>query len=111
MLQERAYQIIKQRHITEKATLLSSLKDRSSNPSLRRCENGKYVFLVHPDANKHEIAQAVEAIYKDRGVRVEKVNTLNVKGKKRRVRGRVGTTSNFKKAIVTLASGQSLENV
>lgn len=64
---------------------------------------GKYSFRVADDANKIEIAQAVEKIFK---VQVLKVNTMRVRGKKRRV-GRMpeGRTSDWKKAIVTLKPG------
>ncbi|NUQ71101.1 MAG: 50S ribosomal protein L23 [Chthonomonadales bacterium] len=67
---------------------------------------GKYTFRVALDANKIEIAQAIEAIFK---VKVEKVNTLRVRGKKRRM-GRMpeGRTSDWKKAIVTLRPGQTI---
>ena len=78
--------------ITEKATLLS--------------EQNKVVFQVAADASKDEIAAAVEALFK---VNVTKVNTLNVKGKTKRFRGRIGRRSDVKKAIVTLADGQSID--
>jgi large subunit ribosomal protein L23 len=78
--------------ITEKATLLS--------------EQNKVVFQVAADASKDEIAAAVEALFK---VNVTKVNTLNVKGKTKRFRGIIGRRSDVKKAIVTLAAGQSID--
>ena len=78
--------------ITEKATLLS--------------EQNKVVFRVAGDATKDEIAAAVEALFK---VNVTKVNTLNVKGKTKRFRGIMGRRSDVKKAIVTLAEGQSID--
>jgi len=78
--------------ITEKATLLS--------------EQNKVVFRVAGDATKDEIAAAVEALFK---VSVTKVNTLNVKGKTKRFRGREGRRSDVKKAVVTLAEGQSID--
>ena len=61
--------------------------------------------LISSSASKPEIRDAVEAIW---GVEVRKVNTLNRKGKKRRTRGtnRVGSTSDTKRAIVTLAAGE-----
>lgn len=105
------YDIIKRRYVTEKSTLLSNLKDMTSNPSLRRFENPKYVFLVDPRANKIEIAKALEEIYAERKIKVVGVNTINVKGKMRRVRGRLGRTASFKKAIVTLEKGDELESV
>lgn len=64
----------------------------------------KYVFKVHPDANKIEIAQAIENIY---DVKVASVNSMNRKGKKKRIGRsmRKGRQSNWKKAVVTLAEG------
>ena len=63
-------------------------------------------------ASKYQIAQAVEEIYADKKIKVLSVNTINVKQKERRVRGRTGFKSAFKKAIVTLESGDSIdENV
>ncbi len=105
------YQVIKHQHVTEKAQMLHELKNSESNPSVRRCQSPKYVFVVDPDATKQQIAAALEEIYKDKGIRVVKVNTLNVKSKARRVRGRLGRTSGFKKAVVTLEIGDSLDNV
>ena len=78
--------------ITEKATILS--------------EQNKVVFRVAGDASKDEIAAAVEALFK---VNVTKVNTINVKGKTKRFRGIMGRRSDVKKAIVTLAEGQSID--
>ena len=69
-------------------------------------EGGVYTFEVAKDSNKIEIAQAVEAIF---SVKVKKVNTLNVKSKPKRLRGRAGRTRTWKKAMVTLAEGQSIE--
>lgn len=61
--------------------------------------NKRYTFRVAKDATKIEIAKAVETLF---GVKVAKVNTLNVRGKQRRVGRYSGYTSNWKKAIVTL---------
>lgn len=74
--------------------------------SMDQSHAGKYTFRVAMDANKIEIAQAVEKIF---NVQVAKVNTMRVRGKKRRV-GRLpeGRTSDWKKAIVTLKPGQSI---
>lgn len=105
------YQIIKHQHITEKSVVLEGLKDAKSNPSLAKCESPKYVFIVDPLANKHEIATAVEEIYSERKIKVVSVNTINVKGKVRRVRGRLGKKKSFKKAIVTLEKGDSLDTL
>lgn len=105
------YQIVKYQHVTEKAQMLRELKNNESNQSVRRCSSPKYVFIVDPSATKQQIASAVEEIYKDKGINVVKVNTINVKSKQRRVRGRIGRTSAFKKAIVTLEENDNLDNV
>lgn len=105
------YQIIKHQHVTEKTTTLENLKTGESNISLKRCKSPKYVFVVDPTANKQQIAQAVEEIYSDKKIKVVDVNTINVKGKQRRVRGRLGMTKSFKKAIVTLEPGDSLDTL
>jgi len=63
----------------------------------------KYYFLVNPDATKIDIRNAIEHLYK---VKVAAVNTLRVKGKKRTQGRIIGSTSNKKKAIVTLKEGQ-----
>jgi len=105
------YQIVKHQHVTEKAQVLEGLKNATSNQSLARCKSPKYVFIVDPTANKQEIAWAVEEIYRDKKVKVADVNTINVKAKQRRVRGRLGMTKSFKKAIVTLAIGDSLDTL
>ena len=88
----RHYDVILSPVITEKATLLS--------------EQNKVVFRVAQDSTKDEIAAAIEELIK---VKVTKVNTLNVKGKTKRFRGRPGRRSDVKKAIVTLAEGQSID--
>ncbi|MCG0276134.1 MAG: 50S ribosomal protein L23 [Thermosediminibacteraceae bacterium] len=67
--------------------------------SMAMKEQRKYVFVVHPKANKTEIKNAVETIF---GVKVEKVNTMNVKGKRKRVGLHEGKRPDWKKAIVTL---------
>lgn len=66
----------------------------------------KYIFKVWKDANKIEIKKAVEEIY---NVKVDKVNIMNIRGKKKRVRYREGMTSSWKKAIVTLKSDSRIE--
>ncbi len=87
-----AYQIIKALLRTEKST--------------RQEAEGKYLFLVDNRAGKLEIKKAVQEIYK---VKVNKVNTLILPGKLRRVRYQLGRTPDYKKAIVTLAQGQKIE--
>ena len=69
-------------------------------------ENGVYTFKVASNANKIEIKKAIEEAF---NVKVTKVNTLNTKSKKKRVGKYTGKTKTYKKAIVTLASGQSIE--
>ena len=88
----RHYDTILAPHITEKATLLS--------------EQNKVVFKVAQDATKDEIAAAVEELFK---VKVTKVNTMVTKGKTKRFRGTIGRRNDVKKAIVTLAEGQSID--
>ena len=78
--------------ITEKATSLS--------------EFNKIVFKVHHGANKKAIKKSIEKIFK---VNVIKINTINLKGKTKIVRGRKSKKSNYKKAIVTLKKGQSID--
>ena len=71
-------------------------------------ERNKYCFKVASHANKIQVAQAIEAIF---NVRVLDVNTMNVHGKSRRrsYKYRVGKTARWKKAIVTLAPGSSID--
>lgn len=105
------YQIIKSRRVTEKSRVLEHLMNAKNNPSLAKCQSPKVVFDVDSKANKTEIAAAVEEIYKDQKVKVVKVNTVNVGSKKRRVRGFLGKTAAFKKAVVTFRVGDSIEGV
>lgn len=105
------YQVIKYQHITEKSMMLQGLKKATSNPSLTRCTSPKYVFIVDRTAKKLDIARALEEIYKEEQIKVVAVNTINVKEKPRRVRGKSGYKSAFKKAIVTLRSTDTLDNV
>ena len=69
-------------------------------------EIGKYAFLVDPKANKIEIKQAIEKIF---NVKVTSIRTINVVPKKRRVGRYTGLTNRSKKAIVTLAEGQTID--
>lgn len=108
MKNKNPYQIIKHQRVTEKAMMLENLKNETGNPSLARCKLPKYVFVVDKNANKKEIAEALELIYSTQNIKVLKVNTLNVKAKPRRVRGRAGKQSAFKKAVVTLQEGDTL---
>jgi large subunit ribosomal protein L23 len=79
-----------------------------SEKSYGLLDKGVYTFQVHPDASKPEIHDAIEAIF---NVKVVKVNTLNRKGKRKRNRRTFtfGTRPDTKRAIVTLAEGQSIE--
>ncbi|MGY4398531.1 large subunit ribosomal protein L23 [Sphingomonas sp. UYAg733] len=88
----RHYDVIVAPHITEKATLLS--------------EHNAVVFRVANDATKPEIKAAVEALF---SVKVLGVNTIVQKGKTKKWKGVPYTKSDVKKAIVTLADGQSID--
>ena len=79
-----------------------------SEKSYALIESNVYTFLVHPDAAKPEIRHAVESIF---DVKVLKVNTLNRKGKSTRNRksGASGNRPDRKRAIVTLAEGDSID--
>lgn len=89
---ERMYQTILSPLVTEKATALS--------------ERNQVVFRVRLEASKPEIKAAVETLF---GVKVLGVNTLVVKGKSKRFKGRPGQRSDWKKAMVRLAEGQSID--
>ena len=88
----RHYDIVLAPHITEKSTMLS--------------ETNSVVFKVAPSASKPEIKAAVEALI---GVTVKNVNTLVTKGKTKRWKGQPYRRSDVKKAIVTLAEGQTID--
>lgn len=77
-----------------------------SEKSYSLLDENKYTFLVAPQANKTEIKIAVEAVFK---VKVTSVNTLNRTGKKRRTRQGFGKRPDTKRAIVTVADGQSID--
>lgn len=77
-----------------------------SEHSYDMMEQNCYTFEVAKEANKVEIAQAIEAIF---DVKVVKVNTLNVKAKPKRVRYQLGKTRTWKKAMITLKEGDSIE--
>ncbi len=77
-----------------------------SEKSYGLLDDNKYTFVVHPDANKTEIKIAVEKIF---GVKVTAVNTLNRKGKTRRTRSGLGKRKDTKRAIVSVAAGQSID--
>jgi large subunit ribosomal protein L23 len=77
-----------------------------SEKSYGLLDDNKYTFVVHPDANKTEIKIAVEKIF---GVKVTAVNTMNRKGKARRTRNGLGQRKDTKRAIVSVAAGQSID--
>jgi len=74
--------------------------------STMREENNQYLFEVEPAANKHEIRQAVEHYF---GVKVVKVRTMNYRGKIKRMGRFSGKRADWKKAIVTLAEGDTID--
>ena len=77
-----------------------------SEKSYRLADDGKYTFVVAPDAHRTQIRQAVEAVF---GVRVTGVNTLNRQGKRRRTRFGWGKRVDTKRAIVSLAEGDRID--
>ena len=79
-----------------------------SERSFDLMNENKYTFEVAKNAPKEEIRAAIQKLF---GVRVLKVNTINVKPKQKRVRYQVGMTRSWKKAIVTLAPGDTIEVV
>jgi large subunit ribosomal protein L23 len=88
-----AFQVVRRPLITEKGTSLREL-------------SGQYLFEVDRKANKHQIKNAVEKLF---NVHVEDVRTLNVRGKLKRVGKNLGRRSSWKKAFVTLKSGEKIE--
>lgn len=78
-----------------------------SEKSTRLAQSSTYVFKVHPDANKSEIKKAVQVLYK---VEVKKVNLVHIPAKRVRVRRVPGWRSGYKKAIVSLAAGQTIDH-
>jgi large subunit ribosomal protein L23 len=88
----RHYDVVRAPHITEKSTMMS--------------EHNAVVFRVAGDATKPQIKAAIEALF---DVKVKNVNTIVQKGKTKKWKGEAYTRSDFKKAIVTLAEGQSID--
>lgn len=111
MKRKSPFSIVKSRYITEKSTTLQGLEGSTSNRCTARCKAPKAVFIVDQRANKREVEQAVEEIYKEKNVKVAKVNTINVNPKPRRVRGRSGFKAGFKKAVVTFEPGDQIDEV
>ena len=87
------YEVLRRPIVTEKSNLQSDYLNR-------------YTFEVDVRANKHQIKHAVEQVF---DVQVVAVNVMNVRGKERRLGRVVGRTRDWKKAIVTLASGQTIQ--
>jgi large subunit ribosomal protein L23 len=77
-----------------------------SEKSYGLVDEGKYTFIVRPDANKTQIRIAVEQVF---NVRVTSVNTINRPGKRKRIRGGFGTRNSTKRAIVGLADGDRID--
>ncbi len=92
MINERHYDIILSPVVTEKSTQGS--------------EHNQVTFRVDRRASKPKIKAAIEELF---GVKVTGVNTLNMRGKVKRFRGRLGKRADYKKAIVTLAEGDSID--
>ena len=91
---------------TDKVLKLVRLTEKSNKLS---SELGQYTYEVFSDATKHTVAEAVEKTFK---VTVTRVNIQNYRGKNKKSRqGRPSTTSDYKKAIVTLKSGDKIELV
>ncbi len=95
MNQERLYQVIRFPHISEKTARLQA-------------DSNQYVFEVSKDADKAEIRQAVETLFK---VSVEDVRVVNVKGKRKSFRFRPGRQKDWKKAYVRVKAGQVIEEL
>ena len=89
---EKAFNVILKPIVTEKSTILS--------------ENNQIVFLVNINSNKIDIKKSIELIY---GVKVNSVNIIRVKGKTKVFKGKVGKRSDYKKAIISLPKGQSID--
>jgi large subunit ribosomal protein L23 len=77
-----------------------------SEKSYGLIDEGKYTFVVHPDANKTEIKIAVEKVF---NVKVTRVNTINRPGKRKRTRFGVGKRNDTKRAVVSLAEGDRID--
>ncbi len=92
---EEHYALIQKPIMTEKSTKLQYLRNQ-------------YTFRVAPHANKREIKKAVEDLFE---VHVEDVNVVNVPGKIKRILGRPGRTSGWRKALVKIREGESIEIV
>ena len=92
LTREEMYSLVLSPVITEKATMGS--------------EHNRVTFRVPLDATKPEIKAAIEGLFK---VKVQAVNTLRVAGKQKRFKGRLGTRADFKKAMIRLAPGYTID--
>ena len=93
MNKERLYAVLRAPHVSEKSTLVSG-------------QGNQYVFLVAKNASKPEIKAAVEMLFE---VAVENVNVVNVKGKSKAFKQRMGKRPDWKKAYVRVQEGQTIE--
>jgi len=93
MAEINTWDVLRTPRVTEKGTLLS--------------EQGKYIFEVHPDANKMQIKAAVEQAFPN--IKVRSVNVMTMPGKRRRWKRFFAYQSDWKKAVVTLEEGQRIE--
>lgn len=85
--------LVRSPHVTEKASML-------------KAQENSYVFKVYPKANKTEIAKEITMLY---GVRVKDVRIIRVHAKKRRRKTRMGEKPGYKKAIVRVKQGETIE--
>ena len=90
---DRILRIIKSPIMTEKSTNLNQFN--------------KYSFIVSKDSNTYEIKEAIESIFK---VKVSKINTMVIRGKLKSFKGNTGYKKDFKKAIVTLTEGNTIDS-
>jgi len=93
MNQERILKVLLAPHVSEKSAMMADAA-------------GQYVFKVEPTATKTEVKQAVETLFE---VKVQSVNMINLKGKRKVFKGRQGQRNGVRKAIVRLAPGQDID--
>ncbi len=93
MNQERILKVLLAPHVSEKSAIMADAA-------------GQYVFKVVPSATKAEVKQAVESLF---DVKVQSVNMINLKGKRKVFKGRQGQRNGVRKAIVRLAPGQDID--
>ncbi|WP_040726424.1 50S ribosomal protein L23 [Thiomicrorhabdus sp. Kp2] len=93
MNQERILKVLLAPHVSEKSAIMADA-------------TGQYVFKVEPTATKTEVKQAVESLF---DVKVQSVNMINLKGKRKVFKGRQGQRNGVRKAIVRLAPGQDID--